>query len=263
MKVAAGQFAVRREWQENADICCRLMADAAGQGVSLLVLPEAVLARDNGDSGWGVRCAQPLDGPFVARLLDASLESPLTTVLTLHVPASSGRVLNTLIVIRNGTIIARYDKLHLYDAFTMQESRNVDAGDRLPPLIEVDGIWVGLMTCYDLRFPELARRLVLDGASLLVLPSAWVRGAHKEMHWEVLVTARALENTCYMVAVGECGPRNIGNSMIVDPLGIVVARAAEYPALLVAEVDPERIADVRRVLPVLANRRFSRPELEG
>jgi len=261
MKIAAGQFAVRREWQENADICCGLMDDAARQGASLLVLPEAVLARDNSDPNWGVSAAQPLDGPFVSQLLKASLTSPLTTICTLHVPAGDGRVFNTLLAIRSGKIVARYDKLHLYDAFSMQESRSVSAGSRLPPLIDVDGMAVGLMTCYDLRFPEMARRLVLDGASLLVLPSAWVRGSHKEMHWEVLVTARALENTCYVVAVGECGPRNIGNSMVVDPLGVAIGRAAESPALLVVEVDPQRVADVRAILPVLANRRFSPPEL--
>ncbi|MBK0031943.1 deaminated glutathione amidase [Erwinia sp. S43] len=261
MKVAAGQFAVRREWQENAEICIGLMHDAVGEGASLLVLPEAVLARDNDNPDWGVRSAQPLDGPFVNQLLSASQQNTLTTILTLHVPDGEGRVFNTLIAIRCGEIIARYNKLHLYDAFAMQESRNVSAGDELPPLIDVEGIKVGLMTCYDLRFPEMARRLVLDGASLLVLPAAWVRGPHKEMHWEVLVTARALENTCYVLAVGECGPRNIGNSLLVDPLGIATVRAAEVPALLTAEVDPQRIVAVRQALPVLANRRFAPPEL--
>ncbi|HBH63513.1 MAG TPA: hydrolase, partial [Erwinia persicina] len=92
-------------------------------------------------------------------------------------------------------------------------------------------------------------------------PAAWVRGPLKEKHWEVLVTARALENTCYVLATGECGPRNIGNSLVVDPLGVAIARAAEGPALVLADIDPERIADVRRALPVLANRRFGRPEL--
>jgi len=263
MKVAVGQFAVHREWQNNADTCCQLMTEAAQQGTRLLVLPEAVLARDNSDPEWGVRAAQPLDGMFVSQLLCRSQQHPeLTTVLTLHTPSSEGQVFNTLVAIRHGKILARYNKLHLYDAFSMQESRLVQAGRELPPLITVDGWKVGLMTCYDLRFPELARRLVLDGASLLVLPAAWVRGPHKEMHWEVLVTARALENTCYIVAAGECGPRNIGNSLVVDPLGVAIAKAAETPTLLVTEVNRQRVDDVRQMLPVLENRRFSRPELE-
>ena len=118
------------------------------------------------------------------------------------------------------------------------------------------------MTCYDVRFPELARRLALDGAEVLVLPAAWVKGPLKEMHWELLTTARALENTCYMVAVGECGPRNIGNSLVVDPLGVAIAKAPESTALVFAELDPQRIAYARSVLPVLENRRFARPELK-
>jgi predicted amidohydrolase len=81
------------------------------------------------------------------------------------------------------------------------------------------------------------------------------------MHWEVLCTARALENTCYLVAVGECGERNIGASIVVDPLGVAIARAAEAPALIFADLDPARIAHARKVLPALQNRRFARPEL--
>lgn len=261
MKVALGQFAVSREWQENAHTCIALMQQSEQQGVRLLVLPEAVLARDITDPDLAVKSAQALNGPFMSQLLAASSDNTLTTVLTLHVPGEDGRVLNVLVAIRGGIILARYDKLHLYDAFAVQESRHVSPGDRIPPLVEVDGLKVGLMTCYDIRFPELARRLVLDGADLLVLPAAWVRGPLKEKHWEVLVTARALENTCYVLASGECGPRNIGNSLVVDPLGVAIARAAEGPALVLADIDPERIADVRRALPVLANRRFGRPEL--
>jgi predicted amidohydrolase len=119
------------------------------------------------------------------------------------------------------------------------------------------------MTCYDLRFPELARRHAIDGAEVLVLPAAWVRGPGKEAHWATLVTARALENTCYVVAVGECGPRNIGASLVVDPLGVAIAQAGEAPNLIFAELDPARLTHARKVLPVLANRRFARPELES
>jgi len=261
MKVASGQFAVSREWQENAAICTDLMAQALAGGADLLVLPEGVLARDIADPDLVLKAAQPLDGPFLKEIYAASRGNSLTTMMTVHVPTDDGKALNVLLAIRNGEIIARYDKLHLYDAFAMQESRNVTAGNEVPPLVEVAGMKVGLMTCYDVRFPEQARRLALDGAEVLVLPAAWVKGPLKEMHWEVLVTARALENTCYMVAVGECGPRNIGCSLTVDPLGVAIARAAEAPMLLFAELEPARVAHARSVLPVLENRRFSRPEL--
>jgi len=262
MKIAMGQFAVERDWQHNAATCIRLMSEAAAADAALLVLPEAVLARDNTDANYVLKAAQPLNGPFVSQLLEASRNSRLTTIMSVPVPTEGGRALNVQIAIREGAIVARYDKLHLYDAFAVQESKNISAGEQVPALIEVGGMKVGLMTCYDVRFPELARRLAVDGAEVLVLPSAWLRGPLKEMHWEVLVTARALENTCYLVAVGECGPRNIGNSMVVDPLGVVMAKAAEAPALVFVELDPARVAYARSVLPVLENRRFARPELK-
>lgn len=261
MKVALGQFAVSREWQDNAATCISLMTQAQVGGADLLVLPEGILARDIADPDLVLKAAQPLDGTFLSEVYAASRGNNLTTIMTVHVPAAESKTLNVLIAVRNGEIVARYDKLHLYDAFAMQESRNVTAGNEVPPLLEVAGMQFGLMTCYDVRFPEQARRLVLDGADVLVLPAAWVKGALKEMHWEVLVTARALENTCYLVAVGECGPRNIGNSLVVDPLGVAIAKAAEAPALFFADLDPARIAHARQVLPVLENRRFARPEL--
>lgn len=262
MKVAMGQFAVSREWQENAVICLDLMARAEAGGADLLVLPEGVLARDIADPDLVLKAAQPLDGPFLTQLLAKSRGSALTTMMSVHVPTEDDKALNVLVALRNGEIIAAYEKLHLYDAFAMQESQRVNPGAVIPPLVEVAGMKVGLMTCYDVRFPELARRLALDGAEVLVLPAAWVKGPLKEMHWELLTTARALENTCYMVAVGECGPRNIGNSLVVDPLGVAIAKAPESNALVFAEIDPQRIAYARSVLPVLENRRFARPELK-
>lgn len=263
MKVALGQFAVSREWTENAATSLKLMADAQNGGADLLVMPEGILARDIADPDLVRRAAQPLDGPFVSSLLEASRGHSLTTMMTVHVPSDlSGRVWNILIAIRDGKIIGQYRKLHLYDAFSMKESTNVTPGNEVPPLVSVGGLRVGMMTCYDVRFPELARRLVLDGADVLVLPSAWVKGPLKEWHWEVMVTARALENTCYMIAVGECGERNIGQSLVVDPLGVPIARAAETPALVFADLDPARIQYARKILPVLENRCFVCPELK-
>lgn len=261
MKIALGQFAVSRHPDENTATCLDLMARSQVAGAKLLVLPEGVLARDITDPDVVLKSAQPLDGPFVSALLDGSRDNDLTTMFNIHTPGPEGRVHNVLVAIRAGRIVSHYRKLHLYDAFNVKESTHVIAGTEIPDLLEVAGLKVGLMTCYDIRFPEMARRLVLDGADLLVLPSGWVKGPLKERHWELLVATRALENTCYVAAAGECGERNIGASMVVDPLGVVIARAGEAPILLFADIDPERIAHVRKVLPVLENRRFARPEL--
>jgi predicted amidohydrolase len=261
MKAALGQFAVSREWQENLSTSVRLMGEAKAAGADLLLLPEGILARDITDPDIVLKTAQPLDGPFMQGVLEASKGSALTTLFCIHVPNGKGRVFNVHVAVRDGAIVAAYRKLHLYDAFSALESTNVEPGTEVPPLLEIAGLKCGLMTCYDVRFPELARRLALDGADVLLLPAAWVRGLGKEAHWDVLVTARALENTCYVVATGECGPRNIGASMVVDPLGVAVARAGEAPALIYAEIDSARIAAARAALPVLVNRRFAGPEL--
>lgn len=166
MKVAVGQFAVTPDAQQNAQTCVKLMANAASQNAALLVLPEALLARSDSDPDMSVKSAQPLNGDYVQRLREESARNRLTTLLTIHTPTREGRAANTLIALRGGEIIAQYQKIHLYDAFAMQESRLVDAGSALPPLIEVEGMKVGLMTCYDLRFPEMALSLALAGAEI-------------------------------------------------------------------------------------------------
>jgi len=261
MLVAAGQFAVMPHPAINAQQCVQMMARAHQQGASLLVLPEALLARDDRDADLSVKSAQRLDGEFLRPLLAESRSNRMTTVLTIHLPSSPGRAVNTLVVLRGGEVIAHYGKLHLYDAFRIRESRLVDAGDSLPPLIEVDGMQVGMMTCYDLRFPELALSLALQGAELLVLPAAWVNGPHKAHHWSTLLAARALDTTCYLVAAGECGARNIGQSRIVDPLGVTLAEAGDAPELVFARVTADFVYEVRAQLPVLRNRRFAPPQL--
>jgi predicted amidohydrolase len=123
-------------------------------------------------------------------------------------------------------------------------------------LVEVGGFTVGLMTCYDLRFPELARALVDRGAEALVVPAAWVAGARKVDHWRTLVRARAVENTVFVLAAGQPGPRYSGHSLVVDPLGDVLAEAGEDATVITATLDHETLATARRTNPSLANRRM-------
>lgn len=261
MRVAAGQFVVTPDWQQNARTCVSMMQQAVACQTALLVLPEALLARDDNDPDMSVKSAQALDGGFLTSLLLESRKNSMTTVLTLHVPTSQGRAANTLVALRGGEIIVQYQKLHLYDAFNIQESKRVDAGNTLPALIDVEGMKIGLMTCYDLRFPEMALAQALQGAEVLVLPTAWVRGPLKEHHWATLLAARALDATCYIVAAGECGNKNIGQSRIIDPLGVTLAGAGYAQQLIYADIQQESVQRVRDQLPVLKNRRFAPPQL--
>ena len=112
------------------------------------------------------------------------------------------------------------------------------------------------MTCYDLRFPELARALVVAGAEALVVPAAWVAGERKVEHWRTLLRARAIENTVWVVGVGQPGPRYTGHSMVVSPEGDVVVEAGTEPAVLDAVLDRDAVSAARRTNPSLANRRM-------
>lgn len=256
LKIGAAQMAAGEGWQENLATATIAIREAVSEGVELLVLPEGVLARFIGERERIRTHAQPLDGPFVTGLAEVTRDLDLTVVVGIHEVSDNSRPYNTLVVLRDGEVIGLYRKLHLYDAFQMHESENVTPADVVPPLIDVNGFRLGLMTCYDVRFPELARLLAVAGADIIAVPAAWVRGPLKEEHWRVMVTARALENTVYVIGSGECGPRNIGRSLIVDPLGVTVAQGADVPALITTTATRARLEAAREQLPVLANRRF-------
>lgn len=263
MRIALGQFAVRADWEENLEACRRLVRAAAARGARLLVLPEGVVSQNPDDADCGRRNAQPLDGPFVTGLSAAAAQARVAVCAALLSPLGreDGRAANINVLLDGGRILAAYRKLHLYDAFGGGESARMVAGDALPPVVALEDWRVGLLTCYDLRFPEVARHLALSGAELLLAPAAWVRGPGKAGHWEISVRCRALENTVFVAAANECGPANIGRSMLVDPLGAVLQAAGGDPALIVQDISREAVAAARRALPVLANRRFAAPAL--
>ncbi|WP_318643710.1 nitrilase-related carbon-nitrogen hydrolase [Bifidobacterium platyrrhinorum] len=272
LRIAVAQFAVVKDPASNLTAIEGYARRAAEGGARLLLLPEGLVARDDGDPSYTARMAQPLDGPFVTGLRRIGERHGITLMGTVHVPGAGGagadgpkaagrRVSNVFVVIRGGGIAATYRKLHLYDAFAERESDTVEPGDMLPPIVDVDGWRIGVMTCYDLRFPETARSLAVRGADAIAVSAAWVRGPRKERHWEVMAAARALENTCYVLACSGTGARTIGLSRVIDPLGEVVAAAGPQPALITAGLRRDTLAAARRELPVLANRRFADPAL--
>ena len=144
----------------------------------LLVLPEGIL-RAHTLTRIRAQHRQPLDGRFMAQWPAESRKSNMTIMMCVHVPTGGQRVFNNLVAIRGGEVISQYLKLHLDDAFAAKESTNVQPGTTIPELIEVAGMKLGLMTCYDWRFPGLARRHAVDGADVLILPAAWVEGARQ------------------------------------------------------------------------------------
>ncbi|HEU5036185.1 MAG TPA: carbon-nitrogen hydrolase family protein [Nocardioides sp.] len=251
LRVALVQHASGLEPDGNRDLLAELTPD----GADLVVFPEA-FARDFGEAGSDVSpYAESLDGPFVTEVARVAKERGTTVVAGMFERCGDpARPFNTLVV--RGDAEASYRKIHLYDSFGYRESDRLSAGAVEPVLIDVAGFRVGLMTCYDLRFPEHARRLVDEGAEVLVVPAAWVAGPRKVDHWRTLALARAIENTVFVVAAGQPGPRYTGHSLVVDPLGDVLAEAGDGPEVVSAELDRESLVTARKTNPSLANRRM-------
>ena len=215
----------------------------------LLVLPEAS-GRDFGQPGSDLRpYAEATDGPYAQRLRSLGRHG---LVVAGMFEATDDLPYNTLIAAGPG-VDTSYRKIHLYDSFGFKESTTITAGALEPVALEYAGARVGLMTCYDLRFPELARELAAD---LIVLPAAWVAGPRKVEHWRTLVQARAIENVAFVVAVGQPGPRYTGHSMVVSPTGDVLAEAGEGEETVSVTIDLGEVAATRGTNPSLSNRRM-------
>ena len=231
------------------------LADAVTPDADLVVLPEA-FARDFGEAGSDVSAhAESLDGPFATELARVAQAAGTTAVAGMfETSGEPGRPFNTLVV--RGGSEAAYRKIHLYDSFGYRESDRLTGGAPEPVVVEVSGWQVGLMTCYDLRFPELARALVDDGAEVIVVPAAWLPGERKVDHWRTLLTARAIENTCFVIGAAQPAPRYCGRSLVVGPLGQVLADAGAGEESLAAVLERADLVQARRTNPSLANRRL-------
>ncbi|QTX04295.1 carbon-nitrogen hydrolase family protein [Agromyces archimandritae] len=258
--VAVAQFAPGPVPSSNLVEITALAERAAARGAGLVVFPEYANAFTPKPGPEWLGAAEPLGGPFVTAL--AALAERLGIHLVaglLETAPGTARVRNTVVAVSPADgLVAKYRKMHLYDAFGQRESEWVEPGGLdEPELFEAGGLRFGLETCYDARFPEVSRRLVDAGADVICMPAEWVRGPLKEAHWRTLVTARAIENTVYVLAADHPAPVGAGNSMIVDPMGVELATVGEGRGLGIAWVDAGRIRDVRRTNPALELRRFT------
>jgi predicted amidohydrolase len=234
------------------------MVAASGGGAELLVLPESSLYASAEPPAVLSSIAQHLDGPFIRGIAARAGELGVHVVVGTAEANPDGLPFNTVVCIDSaGGISGKYRKIHLYDAFGYRESDGISPGEiGRPFLLRFGELRLGVLTCYDLRFPESARYVVDAGANVLLLPAMWISGPGKEDHWATLIRARAIENTCYVVAANQTGPLATGYSLIVDPFGVVIANAGEAPGVVFADLGIERIAAVRDKVPSLANRRF-------
>lgn len=260
LRVGALQMSSGLVKADNLSRLTALIDRAADAGAELVVAPEASM-HDFGPPDLPLAAvAEPLDGPFVAGLAAAARRREVSVLAGMFEVADGSHVFNTVVAVGPaGELLGTYRKQHLFDALGWMESERLlpgAPGDRL--VLPVGDIVIGVMTCYDVRFPELARALVDEGAQLLAIPSAWVAGEHKLEQWKALTCARAIENVCYVAGAVQPPPTYTGGSRVVDPWGLVVAELdpSADDAVVVADVDPARVAECRERMPSLVNRRW-------
>lgn len=283
MRIAMAQIDQSDDPQANLATVREEIRRAGAAGADLVVFPEATMKAFG--AGRLDTVAEELDGPFATAVRAAAEEHDVTVVLGMFRPADSverdgkrlNRVHNTLLACGRG-VDAHYDKIRLFDAFGYRESDTVSAGSE-HVLIDVpvgasgtgvagDGVRrtvrVGLATCFDVRFPQHFLHLAAAGAEVIVLPASWNDGPAKLQQWQALIAARALDTTCFVVAVDAArpggsakagtaeGPTGIGHSAVIGPDGATIASAGYDPQLIVADIDLGRLERVRKEIPVLA-----------
>lgn len=263
MRVAAVQLSSTSERDRNLETAGRFVAAAARDGAECVVLPETFNAM--GAPDFMVEAAEPLDGPTMQWARGLAREHGIWLVagsIGERVEGDSLPFNTSCLVDSDGEIRAIYRKIHLFESRVAtaveSESRFFRPGEEIV-VADLGSVRLGLTTCYDLRFPELYRMLMLDGARVVTAVSAFTERTGRD-HWEVLIRARAIENQLFVVAPNQLGgpagrPSCYGRSMIVDPWGLVLAQAPDREGYVVADLDFEAQDAIRDRLPALANRR--------
>lgn len=269
-KVAAVQMDSGMGFEANRSHALATVDEAAAHGAQVVCFPEHAGRIELGTRGRAHGLAGDDPDPWVSALAEKAAEHRIHIhcgSVFEHVGGSTRPRNTSVLLAPDGTIAAAYAKLHVFDVTLPDgtvcwESATTLPGDEMVVCDTAFGTW-GLAICYDMRFPELFRTLALAGAQVLFCPANFTKPTGK-LHWEVLLRARAIENGCYVIACNQCGTKPefeaYGNSLIIDPMGTVLARAADSPAIIYAEIDLDAVDDAQAKLGSLANRR---PDVYG
>ncbi len=258
-RIALVQMRSSEDKQENLNRSIEFIAESAAKGANLACFPEFQMAFSprSQSAAQLAGVAETVRGNFISKLAAAAKKNKIGVVATIY--EKSGRpqrVHDTAVMISPaGKVSSVYRKLHLYNALGFKESAKLVRGKTIVKPVRTNAGSVGLLICYDLRFPELSRILTVKGAEMLVAPSAWVAGEMKEEHWQTMIKARAIENGSYVVAPDQVGNIYCGRSMAVDPFGMVLVDMGPREGVEVVEINKSRVQQVRKSLPLLKNRR--------
>jgi predicted amidohydrolase len=259
MRAAIVQFKASTNKETNLKKILNYISKAAQNKATLVAFPEFMMFyTDSSQTPKQLASlAETISGNFVTTIANTAKENHIQVIGSFYEKSTKkNRVYDTSFVIdKSGKVISTYRKIHLYDALGFRESNKMIAGSKITKPVKTSVGKVGLMICYDLRFPEMSRSLAVAGSEVLVAPSAWVKGDMKEEHWLTINKTRAIENGCYVIAPDQVGNIYCGRSIVVDPYGKILLDMKKRQGIGYVNIDLKKIKQVRKVLPLLKNRR--------
>ena len=248
--------------EQNLAYSLELINEAAKDKARLISFPEFQMAYSPPEQKPEAlhKIAEKMNGNFVSTLSYSAKQNKINVIATIYEIINTNKqnhkVFDTAIIINDlGKLKSVYRKVHLYDALGFKESKKLVAGSIIERPTRTSVGNVGLLICYDMRFPEISRILTVNGANILASPSAWVAGVMKQEHWEIMVKARAIENGVYVIAPNQVGNIYCGHSMVIDPFGSTLVDMGNREGIEIIDIDSSRIDTIRRTLPLLMNRR--------
>ena len=259
MKVALVQFKASVNKEENLKKIISYISKASSKKALLCAFPEFMMfyTKSSQTSKELASLSETINGNFISSISKAAKENRIQVVGSFYEKSKkNNRVYDTSFVINNsGKVISTYRKIHLYDALGFKESDKMIPGSKITKPIGTSIGKIGMMICYDLRFPEMSRALAIAGSEVLIVPSAWVKGPMKEEHWITINKTRAIENGCYVIAPDQVGNIYCGRSLVVDPYGKVLVDMKKKQGIIFVDIDLKKVKEIRKVLPLLKNRR--------
>lgn len=257
--IALVQLKALRKKDKNLQKVLDYIHEAAKKGATLCAFPEFMMFYTPATQSPSslAQLAESMDGPFIQAITEAAKQNSIEVIGTLYEKTNKKhRVYDTSFLINSsGKIVSKYRKIHLYDALGFRESKKLIPGSVLPKPQKSKIGKLGMLICYDLRFPEISRILASQGTEILIAPSAWVRGPMKEEHWITINKTRAIENGCYVVSPNQVGNIYCGRSVVIDPFGKVLADMKKKQGIKIVKISNTKIKKTRNVLPLLKNRR--------
>jgi predicted amidohydrolase len=258
-KVAVVQFCASTQKNDNLEKILNYIDKAANKGAQLCTLPEFMMFYTTSKQSPKelAEQAETINGKFVSAIARAAKKNSIQVIGTIYEKSKrKNRVYDTAFLInKSGKLLSTYRKIHLYDALGFKESNKLEPGTKITKPAMTNLGKVGMLICYDLRFPEISRLLVTSGSEILVVPSAWVQGKMKEEHWITINKTRAIENGCYVIAPDQVGNIYCGRSLVIDPFGKILLDMKKRQGIGFVDISIDKIRQTRKILPLLQNRR--------